>query len=201
MKNPFLFFCLLFIGHVTIYAQNRFTDSTLHYRVAISMQPFNLIGQIGGSDKLGPIQIETQRYLTRPFSIGLQYAYQSDQFEQTEKLYVGDSLITSRYVGRTRTNQIMIKGNYKLQFEAPQSKFLNKWGLFAGVGFGLGVLKNEGNLSEPSMYAAPEYSEKIRYLATNVTIGAEMTFKSNLGFYFEGGIALSRIQFGLHYQF
>ncbi len=201
MKKKLLIFCLIVFGHVGLNAQSYFTDSTIHYRVAFSMDAFNILGQLGNPDHFGPIQLEAQRYLSSLLSVGIQYGYLTSEFDQSYTSHIGDSTITDRYIGTSKTMQFLLKGNYKFQFDAPRSKILQKWGLFAGVGFGYGVIKNHGDLKEPNTFSNPTLEEKMAFFATNFTIGGEIRFKNHLGLYLEGGYALSRLQFGVNYHF
>jgi hypothetical protein len=188
---------MVFALSKTLLSQSIFKDSIIDYRVSMTYATLNTISQLRGSSEFGPLGFEGQKYLTKNWSVGLEYFTFKRPYESSDLVYYD---VKTSYSGKTKENQFLIKTNYYLTFHEAQSRFLQHFNIYGSLGLGIGLLKS--NLTSTSIDGSSSNKTiKDQYFVAQFTIGTEYEFNNHFGCFIETGYSLSRFQTGLFYKF
>lgn len=200
-KIATLFFLVLYWNSSS--AQSDSTDqiSNDRFRVSLGYNVPRLLGVFTGNDRFGPIHLDGHYFLYKPFSIGLNIDYAQAPFETRREYFYPDTNVKRDYAGQSNTFQYLIEGTYYLRFPNAEAKLLRRWNIYATIGLGVGIVKSNYTLQNPTEGTPHEESDTEYYFARQITLGAEYQFHNKLGLFFETGVTLSRLQFGASYKF
>ena len=171
------------------------------YRASVGYDVPNLFRSVVGKNVFGPLHLDGHYFLRRNLSVGLNADFARSQHTSTETYDFPDTTIIARYEGPLKTSQYLIEGTYYLRFPDAEGKFLRNWNIYATVGLGIGISKEQSKLRNTVEGAPEEISSTEYYFARQVALGAEYTFQNKFGLFFETGLALSRVQYGVFYKF